>query len=228
MMLLTALATLLALPITSTLATNIPWSPLGTLTGCSLRDATLTLPPNSNNFTVDSTAHPRYILLGSGVQNYTCSAAGTYASAGAVANLYDLSCLYKKPEIFKDVEDKWFDLGPQVIAGLERVLVRTPFFVGHHYFITNPLTGTGISPKFALAANGGSRFIVAARTSGIPAPTGPPDVDWLRLDRLQGPSGGDLAQTVYRVDTDHGLPPASCAPNSAPISVPYATKYYLF
>ena len=100
-----------------------------------------------------------------------------------------------------------------------------------HYFIANS-TGTGISPKFASAGDGGASYIVAAKVAGVRAPD-PANIDWLQLANVQGtprvsarlslklnvsslnaPSVcvGDFAKTVFRVDTKAGQPPSSVSP----------------
>ncbi|KAK7032609.1 hypothetical protein VNI00_012872 [Paramarasmius palmivorus] len=149
------------------------------------------------------TAPTKYIAYGFGTQNYTCGADGKYASAGALAQLYDISCSYK---------------------------AKTGYFIpqkhlGEHYFLTNPVTGTGISPKwdFTRAMSNANAFIIGARQAGIPALTGSSDVDWLYLSNVQG----SLATEVYRTDTRGGQPPASCTPGSAPITVWYSAIYWL-
>jgi hypothetical protein len=97
---------------------------------------------------------------------------------------------------------------------------RTPLLLGYHYFVTNPVTGTGIAPKFAQAANGGASFTVLTKKGGVKA-ADPANVDLLQLSSI----AGDWASTVFRVDTKAGQPPASCTVGSADISVPYAAKY---
>jgi hypothetical protein len=71
------------------------------------------------------------------------------------------------------------------------------------------MIGTGISPvwNFASAALAGhaDAFVLAAKVGDVPAPTGPPDVDWLSLNRVDG----NLAKQVFRVATVGGLPPSS-------------------
>lgn len=109
-------------------------------------------------------------------------------SVGAVAALFDISCLYGKSA---------FDNVPEVYQ-------ESTYFLGEHYFIANPVTGTGISPKWDFAASGHG-YVVGARSAGIPAPTGSQDVDWLFLTSIQG----SLADEIYRVDTRGGQPPAS-------------------
>ncbi|KAI3600368.1 malate dehydrogenase [Moniliophthora roreri] len=148
------------------------------------------------------TAPTKYIAFGVGTQNYTCGANGVYASAGAVAQLYDVSCSYKPGSSYQSTNLK---------------------HLGEHYFVTNP-TGTGISPKWDMTkffANPNA-FVIGARSAGIPAPTGPSDVDWLYLTNVQG----GLATEIYRTDTKGGQPPASCTPGSPLITVGYSAIYW--
>ena len=85
--------------------------------------------------------------------------------------------------------------------------------LGQHYFVangTNPTTGgQALTPvwDFTSGVEKGNKnaIIFAAEEGDIPAPTGPDDVDWLQLKKVEG----DLADTVYRVDTKGGQPPAS-------------------
>jgi len=188
------------------------------IAGCPVADATLTFPEGQTALSIPPGQVPNHILLGKGVQNYTCSAAGAYTSAGAVAKLYDISCLYGTPW-FPKIQDLLFaeqTNGPDLTPYLK------PFLAVDHYFITNA-AGTGISPKFASAKDGGASFIVAAKLAGIKAPD-PTNIDWLELTNVQG----DFAKTVFRVDTKGGQPPSSCTPGSDLISVPYTAKYWFY
>ena len=87
----------------------------------------------------------------------------------------------------------------------------TPAFVlGQHYFVTNPVTGAGLSPKwdFTSASEAGhaDAFVVGAKTGDVPAPASPAtNVDWLSLSNAQGA----LAQQIFRLQTHGGQPPAS-------------------
>ena len=89
------------------------------------------------------------------------------------------------------------ETNPEVVAEFDQESA-----LGHHYFITNPVTGSGISPKWDFGDKG---FVVAAKAGGEAAPTGKQDVDWLALNAIQG----DLASQIFRVDTREGQPPAS-------------------
>jgi len=177
--------------------------------GCNVKNATLSLPAGQTAISVPTDASPAYIALGVGVQNYTCTAAGTYTSAGALAELFDISCLVGKPS-FATIQDS---------RGLP--------CLGRHYFITNPANSSTISPEFDLGRSKGpgtAGIIIAKKLGGIPSPVGPTNVDWLEL----GNQSGGLAKYVFRVDTQGGQPPASCKPGSPLLSVPYKAKYWLF
>jgi len=195
--------------------------PFGFLAGCPIANATLKFPPGQTALSIPKGQVPNHILFGAGVQNYTCTDAGNYTSAGAVAKLYDLSCLVGTPG-FEKIEDDWFALSPAQQQGIEKGLDATPLFASDHYFNANS-TGKGIVPKFASARDGGKSFTLATKVAGIKAPN-VTNVDWLQLTNVQG----DFSKTTFRVDTKAGQPPASCKPGSAPISVPYAAKYWFF
>lgn len=109
-----------------------------------------------------------------------------YRSTGAVASLYDISCLSQFP-IFDDVQDMAYMLWKASPADGKPPM--TTSFMGSHFFITSP-SGTGISPVWdfrAGAAKGNpDAFVLAAKTADIPAPTGPQDVDWLQLKSVSG------------------------------------------
>ena len=96
----------------------------------------------------------------------------------------------------------------EVIGGLGAL--HPAFVLGQHYFITNPLTGVGLSPKwdFTSASEAGNdeAFVVGAKTGDVPDPTDPEvNIDWLSLSAVEG----ELAQQVYRVVTNGGQPPSS-------------------
>jgi hypothetical protein len=86
------------------------------------------------------------------------------------------------------------------------------FFAGQHYYVTNPITGTGINPKWDFTSQGATKgnkdaFVIAAKTTGATAPDTATDIDWVFLTALAGE--GKLASQVYRTDTRGGQPPAT-------------------
>ncbi|KAH9479339.1 hypothetical protein JR316_0007929 [Psilocybe cubensis] len=223
-----AASTVFAAPAFPAAPAGLPFPTPGKLT-CSISTAKMTLPAGQTALSAP-TDPISSVILGVGIQNYTCTDAGTYASAGAVADLYDLSCLTKLGPIFNGVQDLAFAAWKIMPASI-KTPGRTPLmgygFLGSHFFVTSP-SGTGISPVWdyrAGSAKGNSNaFVLAAKVGNTPAPTGKQDVDWLQLKSVQG----SLATQIYRTDTRGGQPPASCKPGSAPISVKYVSKYWLF
>jgi len=198
---------------------------------CSTANAKPTLPANQTAL-VSSTETTSYIALGVGVQNYTCNATSlTYTNVGAVAELFDISCLYGTNE-FSKVQDDAYTLWNKVPSDVTaqsviQILGDKPFVLGQHYYVPNPVAATpAISPKwdFTSDADKGNAeaFVIGAKVGDLPAPTGPSDIDWLQVKNVQG----ELATTLYRVDTKAGQPPSSCTAGST-ISVKYTAKYWL-
>ncbi|KAG8710338.1 hypothetical protein FRC11_004604 [Ceratobasidium sp. 423] len=234
-MLFSALFTILATA-TATFATPpTTGTPGHKCSGCSVSNATLSLPSNQTAITVP-TGTPVYIALGVGVQNYTCGSTGTFASVGAVAKLFDISCLVNTP-LFPKIQDIVFAITENakdqaVVDKIETILKSSPVTLGDHYFIHNPaVNGTSLSPVFDFRAGvkkgDPSGFVAAKKIGGIPSPAGSSNVDWLMLQNIGGAIGGTLANYVMRVDTKAGQPPTSCTPN-ATVSVPYTAKYWLY
>jgi hypothetical protein len=178
---------------------------------------------------------PSCVAVAFGTQNYTCGSTGTYTNIGAFAELLDISCIYGTP-VFSGVQDILFDIWDsappkitvaEVVNTLQR-FVKTHEILGQHYFIQNPVTGQGISPKWDFTSGAfpgdANAFVVGAKVADIPAPTGSQDIDWLALTNVDG----SLADQVYRVDTHKGQAPSSCTPGTPDIFVKYTSKYWFF
>lgn len=143
-------------------------------------------------------------------------------NVGAYAEVFDISCL---PELtygaVTDLVWTTWEHTPKSISAATIVndfaLIKPAFVLGQHYFIPNPITGTGLSPKWdftsASFAGNANAFVVGAKSGDVPAPTAPKtNVDWLSLNGVQG----ELAQQVFRMETRGGQPPASVSsPRSA-------------
>lgn len=130
------------------------------------------------------------------------------SSAGATADLFDLSCLSEKNnDLFNQIQDIAYACWSNADVDLEAILPKPPLELGKHFFQTN--ANGGISPVWDFrgdsAPNQPDAFVVAAKVGDLLAPTGSQDVDWLQL---KGVSGA-LASVVYRTDTRGGQPPAS-------------------
>ncbi|KAL0579249.1 hypothetical protein V5O48_002753 [Marasmius crinis-equi] len=171
-----------------------------------------------------------FIALGVGTQNYTCSAGGTYASAGAVASLFDVSCITSSPD-FATLSSKAFgswnkasaSASPASALNSIQGINKSP--IGDHYFTTSP-SGNGTSPKWDMTSKAfkgnTNAFVIAAKQGSVPSPGGSTNVDWLYLTSV----GGALADEIYRTETQGGQPPASCTAGQT-TTVKYTSLYYL-
>ncbi|KAJ7124305.1 hypothetical protein C8R44DRAFT_916937 [Mycena epipterygia] len=199
---------------------------------CDTAKAVMNLPKNQTAL-VSPTSAPLFVMLAVGIQNYTCtSTTSTFASIGAVASLFDISCLDRKPE-FSTIQTTAFKLwdksSRKTTATSIGSRVDTPNLLGFHYFVASA-SGTGLSPIWDFRSTGkfsgnSTAFVIGAKVGDILAPThSATNIDWLALNNAQGA----LASKIFRIDTVSGQPPTSCVPGSAPISVKYTAKYYLY
>ncbi|KAF7336175.1 hypothetical protein MVEN_02165000 [Mycena venus] len=191
---------------------------------CDTSGAVMDLPSGQTQLVAPTTA-PLYVALGVGVQNYTCNASTLkYTSTGAVASLFDISCIDTTPA-FATIQTTAFNVWSAAPAGAPATSIGSsiglPPVLGSHFFVTSP-TGTGISPEWSFT-NG--QFVIGSKVGDITAPTdSATNVDWLALNNLQG----TLASKIFRIDTVNGQPPSSCVAGSADISVKYTAKYFLY
>ncbi|CAL1699293.1 unnamed protein product [Somion occarium] len=202
--------------------------------GCDVSHVVIPLPAGQTQLVAPTTTTPRFIGIAAGVQNYTCAATGTYTNVGAVAEIFDVSCL--DPGLFvkaTDIVSSVWEKAPKGVTPQKVIkdlaVIGSPIVLGQHYFITNPITGTGLSPKWdftsASLAGHPDAFVVGARTGDLPSPTDPTEnIDWLSLDGVQG----NLADQIFRIETRKGQPPSSCTPGTPDISVRYASQYWFF
>ncbi|KII95430.1 hypothetical protein PLICRDRAFT_34283 [Plicaturopsis crispa FD-325 SS-3] len=206
--------------------------PVRATSGCDITQAKPDLPAGQTALVAPS-GGPSFIALAIGVQNYTCSNTSTYTNIGAVATLFDASCLYGTPA-FDDAQttayNAWKQAPPSASpADVEAQLKTTPAVLGYHYYVTNPTTGTGVSPKWdftsAKFAGNANAFVVGAKAGDIASPAGnASNVDWLSVNPVQG----SLASKIFRIDTVNGQPPSSCTQGSPVLSVKYTAKYWLY
>jgi len=195
--------------------------------GCDVSNDVIPLPSGQTALTAPSAAKPIFIAAGLGTQNYSCSAAGTYTSIGAVAELFDASCIYNA---ISSISSNGAS-SAIAIAAMKAALGSKPSLLGHHYFVNNPTGAAGVSPTFDFRSDSQkgnpNAFVITAKIGDILAPNNPTkNIDWLELQAI--PGQGDLATNVFRIFTFGGQPPTSCTPGSAPITVPYAANYWFF
>ncbi|KAG9239638.1 hypothetical protein BJ875DRAFT_85882 [Amylocarpus encephaloides] len=172
----------------------------------------------------------KYVALGRGIQNYTCSEVGKRGAAiGAVATLYDATDLaYSNEALLHSLPGMVVNL-PVASAGSVRTAIKRVNLsvLGHHFF---DAAGT---PVFQLD-NG--KVIYATKTENVKAPGSAPKgpagtgaVDWLKLitklNYVGGVSNG--LSEVYRIETAGGVS-TLCTAASGVISVEYAAEYWFF
>ncbi|KAJ4495736.1 putative malate dehydrogenase [Lentinula edodes] len=175
---------------------------------------------------------PKFVGLGVGTQNYTCASSGTYTNVGALAELFDISCLYGQPgfDDITSVVSLFWNAAPPTVTPSEIIAFGEEydlsFVLGEHYFVVNPVTGSGLNPKWDFTSHAfdgnPNAYVVGSKVDDVPAPTGSSDIDWLYLTNLTG----SLANEIYRIETKGGQPPASCTPGSNNITVKYTSLYW--
>lgn len=175
------------------------------------------------------TATLKYVTLGRGTQNYTCTSPSASPSAfGAKASLWDVSLLLAW------IPAPW---GLKAVLDTPRVAINVPIekipsviaatAIGHHVF------NSAGQPTFDLGDKG---FLVGKKASGIAAPkdaaSGPFNnpgqdygaVDWLNLVD----AGGSVGLTeVYRVECAGGKPPVTCD-SAGSIYQEYSCLYWFY
>ncbi|KAH9939560.1 hypothetical protein B0H21DRAFT_698324 [Amylocystis lapponica] len=213
------------------LISTVLGAPRALLAGCDVSKSTLTLPAGETALVMPTNTTPTFLALGVGVQNYTCSTSGTYTNVGALAELFDISCLF--PALYDAVTDlasaAW-NVAPHGVTAAEVIVAIAPlhsrFVLGQHYFVPDPVTGSGLSAKWdftsaSLACNPNA-YGVGEKGGDIPAPADPAvNIDWLELNVVRG----WLASQVFRTATRGGQPPVSCTAGSPEISVRYVSQY---
>jgi len=203
--------------------------------GCDLSNAKMPLPAHQTAMTVPTIA-PSFVGLGVGVQNYTCNATSLkYSSVGAVAELFDMSCLTNGP-LSTTIQNTAFDIWNNAPSSFTtqdiiKMLCHDAIVLGQHYFVPNPNPAPGspaLSPKWDFTSDSekgnAQAFVIGAKVGDLPAPSGTADVDWLQLKNVEG----QLADSIYRVESKGGQPPASCTAGSPPLTVKYTSQYWLF
>ncbi|KZV95853.1 hypothetical protein EXIGLDRAFT_643804 [Exidia glandulosa HHB12029] len=199
--------------------------PAARISGCGVSSIVPQIPAGQTNVTFPPNAVPAYITIGVGTQNYTCSDAGTYVYSGALATLYDISCIANGPTpILSIVEYALFKGLTSTFSHdlVEKLLMSSMLKLGEHYFLRN--ADASISPVFDFTnvLNDTQKFVRARRTGGLTAPDGKRNIDWLQLEKVDG----ELADTVLRIYTRAGQPPSTCTQGTPEITVPYASQYW--
>ena len=160
------------------------------------------------------------VVVGRGTQNYTCDAGNANAepaAAGAVATLFDASCV---AALYPDLLDRIPGMALRFNLSDPEQLGASPLpVVGVHYFSAKT------TPFFDIG-NGVEVFTKKAADTPAPATAavgqrGESAVAWLKLDAVEGTTGN--VKEVYRVTTAGGAPPKTCENMPETFEVEYAT-----
>ncbi|KAK5160241.1 hypothetical protein LTR04_004710 [Oleoguttula sp. CCFEE 6159] len=188
--------------------------------------STPSLPPPSSGLTLSRVA------VGRGTQNYTCDTTNSSAvpvSVGAVATLYNASCvavLY--PELLSLMPNVALQYPPPSSAS--PLSPSNIDLSGHHYFVDASTPFFDLDTSSHSYGTGAFKKAAACPAPGD-APRGPlreggyGSVAWLKL---AAKGAGQTFQEVYRINTAGGNPPASCVGQPASLEVDYAAEYWLF
>ncbi len=128
--------------------------------------------------------------------------------------MFDISCLYGKPEFSTIQEDAFYDwdaypnfdpFEPWLVQEMKDHYDIT--VDGEYYFVQQ--NGV-LVPVWDLRSTGpyaGNKnaIVYAQKYKSAPSPDGPANVGWVELKKV---SGG-LANVIYRVDTVRGQPPST-------------------
>ncbi len=127
--------------------------------------------------------------------------------------MYDISCLYGKPEFSTIQKDAYYDWDAYwsfdpFESGFVQVLNDHYGIIedGKYYFVEENGTLVPVWDLTSVGPYAGPDAIVyAQKVKSAPSPDGPENVDWTELKKI---SGG-LANLIYRVDTWQGQPPST-------------------
>jgi len=199
---------------------------------------TMPLSPDQQTALGPPTTPLSAVGLGFGVQNYTCSANNVFVSAGAVAELFDISSLASvNSGLVYTIHDTLFDFWNGSQSGnatIQQLIEELPSvapagaILAQHYFIENE-TG-GISPVWDFRATpkfgGIADAVLVGKTLANVSDVNPTqNIPWLHVGKVSG----DIADEVYRIFTVGGVPPSSCVSGTTgDISIKYVSQYWFF
>ncbi|KIR52204.1 hypothetical protein I315_05154 [Cryptococcus gattii Ru294] len=158
---------------------------------------------NPSSYLSNLSAGPLNIVrtLPQSCSNYICIS-GAYASIGALANLFDVTCLYALTA---------GSIDPSFSNSILPNMVDTP----------GSTSAGSISPELVTDTD---RVLVSKVTTLDDPYNAAINVPWLKLVAVG--SQGTYAKSVFRINTFQGKPPSSCTTENKEISVQYASMYW--
>ncbi|KAJ5725415.1 uncharacterized protein N7483_006772 [Penicillium malachiteum] len=164
-----------------------------------------------------------YVALGRGTQNYTCAdstASSTPVAIGAVANLYDATCLAaNEPDLLADLPT----IAYKIALPTNEYATFPPAnleLMGHHFFLQPYYTR---EKQYGIAMTN-KKDSINAPSDATKGEYGA--VTWLYLEAVSGTVGDYKA--VYRVDTASGSSPTTCKGMASAFEIQYSAVYYFY
>ncbi|EGG11783.1 uncharacterized protein MELLADRAFT_124322 [Melampsora larici-populina 98AG31] len=166
----------------------------------------------------------RYLAVGVGTQNYTCSLISgkpTWNSLGAMAQLRDISNTLEDPALVSNAA-----INPKAKISL------TPYKpIAMHYFVPHePLAAPGFffePSKKPCSDVTKEEFVIVSKIGAMSSPNHPErNVPWLALKQIEG----DAAQIVFRTDTHLGVAPSpqTCLAEGKGANMRYSALYWFY
>jgi len=204
--------------------------------GCGCTDiAHFTFPvdqSNSSNIFAAGNIPPTNKLyvaaIGVGTQNYTC-VNGVPTQVGAVATLYDASCiLASNQDFFNEFPNLAVQTSPELQNSVIKAMAqmaKQQYTIGYHYFRDSTTPTFNLGSKGILFGNVTTKLPAPVYSSKGLAPTNYGAVPWLRVLPKTGTTKGIAA--AFRVNTAGGNPPPTCTGDEK-IEIPYSAGYLFF
>ncbi|EKM50320.1 uncharacterized protein PHACADRAFT_201160 [Phanerochaete carnosa HHB-10118-sp] len=193
-----------------------------------------------------NSTYPVYTTLSVGMQNYTCGADSTWGPLGGYTFLFDISCLPQAHHAkFTSFVAALWDAAPPTVAN-EQIIdlfeqVNPGTALGLHYWIPDPNNATSgkinavwdftKSERYVNDTNRANAFLVAAETGIVPDPNDSvANSPWLYEPILyvDGKKDGQLADEVYRFNSNGGAPPNNTCPPGSVLQVKSTLNFWLF
>jgi len=183
--------------------------PVATVIGTITNQPSTPLP---DNLTLPDGQDFKFLLYGSGVQVYQCTANSTAGQPGS------WTLVGPNAYLVNDVSSDSFDPSMEV---------------AHHYFQATAVNGGRAT--WESLVQGDTSLVITKIIGQSDSPDGPENIPWLLTQTTSTQPGGQFSDITYvlRVNTQDGVAPSaeSCGtdyPNTAKFNSTYTTEYWYF